>query len=102
MTTGRHLIVRSYRDLYRHGLYAVQYASPARYTLRTLLQNAFRNNPATAYNEQRIANTILFLKLAAKERGFEHRLLKNLLHVWWWQLSVQRHRKEYFHFTAIG
>ncbi|KAI4228157.1 MAG: hypothetical protein L6R36_001871 [Xanthoria steineri] len=85
MSPDRLEIVRSYRNLYRHALRAVQYSSPARYTLKSHLRLAYRSNGAEAFNSTRIGNTLLFLQHAAEERGLEHRMLKSLLHVWWWQ-----------------
>ena len=86
-------ILKSYRQLYRHAMYAVQYAAPARYTLRILLENAYRTGNAADFDPQKIANTITFLKGAAKEKGLEHRILKNLLHTWFWDAENGKHRK---------
>lgn len=95
MTVDRHEIVRSYRNLYRHALRAVQYSSPARYTLKSHLRLAYRSNGVEAFNSTRIDNTLLFLRHAAEERGLEHRMLKSLIHVWWWQAQPSRQRKEH-------
>lgn len=95
MTVGRLEIVRSYRNLYRHALRAVQYSSPARYTLKSHLRLAYRSNGAEAFCSLKIDNTLLFLKHAAEVRGLEHRLLKSLLHVWWWQSLSSKQRKVY-------
>ncbi len=100
MTVDRHEIVRSYRSLYRHALRAVQYSSPARYTLKNHLRLAYRGSSVEAFSPARIDNTLLFLKHAAEERGFEHRMLKNLLHVWWWQAQPSRQKKEYVNLTV--
>lgn len=86
-------ILKSYRQLYRHAMYAVQYAAPARYTLRILLENAYRTGNAADFDPKKIANTITFLKGAAKEKGLEHRILKNLLHTWFWDVDSGKHRK---------
>ena len=88
-------IVSSYRHLYRHAMYAVQYAVPARHTLRVLLRNAYRTGNAADFDAQRINNTVTFLEGAAKERGLEHRLLKNLLHTWFWDLNNGRYKKRF-------
>lgn len=90
----KHEIVKSYRDLYRHSLRAVQFSSPSRYTVRSQLRLSFRRNTAAAFNPCKIANTLQFLEYAAKERGFEHRLLKSLLHVWWWQEQTSRQKRD--------
>lgn len=95
LCANKHEIVRSYRDFYRHALRAVQFSSPSRYTVKTHLRLAYRSNTATAFHPSKIANTLLFLKHAAEERGFEHRLLKGLLHVWWWQEQTSRQKREY-------
>lgn len=89
-------IVRSYRRLYRHALYAVQYAVPARHTLRILLRNAYRTGSAADFDAQKINNTVTFLEAAAKEKGIEHRILKNLLHTWFWEVNSRKYRKRYF------
>ncbi|KAI4180907.1 MAG: hypothetical protein L6R41_006951 [Letrouitia leprolyta] len=98
---NKYEIVKSYRDLYRHALRAVQFSSPARYTVRTHLRLSFRRNAATAFNPRKIANTLLFLKYAAKERGFEHRLLKSLIHVWWWQEQTSRQKRDVKNFPPL-
>lgn len=87
-------IVRSYRQLYRHGLHAVQYAAPARYTLRILLRNAYRTGNAAEYDAQKINNTLTFLEGAAREKGLEHKIVKNLLHTWYWEVNHTK-RKPY-------
>ena len=92
MSVSGQEIVRSYRQLYRHGLYAVQYAAPARYTLKILLENAYRTGNAADYNAQKISNTLTFLEGAAKEKGLEHKMLKNLLYTWYWEVNPRRRR----------
>ena len=83
MDAERQLIVGAYRSLYRAGLHAVQYSKPARYVLKRTLDNEFRNNSASKFNKHRVGNTLMFLENAAKTRGVEHRILKNLIHVRW-------------------
>ena len=89
-------IVRSYRLLYRHVLYAVQYAVPARYTARTLLRNAYRTGIAADYDAQKIDNTVTFLEGAAREKGLEHKILKSLLHTWYWDIHDRKAAKRCF------
>ena len=101
MTVTRQQIVRSYRSLYRHALHAVQYSTPARYTLKALLENAYRTGKQEDYDQNRIDNTLLFLHGAASEKGMEHRILKNLLHTWWWETRKQRSWKEYVQHPAL-
>lgn len=84
------LIILAYRSLYRSALHAVQYSKPARYILRTTLRNAFREGTRADFNPKKIGNTILFLENAAKVKGLEHRILKNLMHVRWWERSNRR------------
>ena len=86
-------IVRSYRRIYRHAMYVVQYAAPARYTLKILLRNAYRMGNPTDYDAQKIDNTVTFLQGAAKEKGLEHKILKNLLHTWYWTVNGGKYRK---------
>ena len=89
-------IVRSYRLLYRNVLYAVQYATPAKYTARTLLQNAYRTGIAADYDAQKINNTVTFLEGAAREKGLEHKILKSLLHTWYWDIHDRKTAKRCF------
>ncbi|KAG6128379.1 hypothetical protein E4U38_005721 [Claviceps purpurea] len=74
-------IIHAYRTLYRTLLQAVQYSSPARYVARDQLRKAFRASPAAPFNHEGIKRTIWFLQAAAREKGLEHRVLKNLLRV---------------------
>jgi len=78
-------ILHAYRHLYRALLHAVQYSSPNRYVARDQLRNAFRRGYREQFNQQKISRTLEFLDAAARERGLEHRLLKNLLHVAYWR-----------------
>ena len=82
---GRYSIVQSYRALYRELLRAVQYSAPARYTARDRLRVAFRRGGVGDYDSKKIENTLEFLRGAARERGMEHKILKNLLHVRYWE-----------------
>lgn len=78
-------ILHAYRSLYRSGLFAIQYSTPARYIYRDRLRRAFRASPISDFEPQRIANTLEFLDGAAKSTGMEHHVLKNVLHVWFWE-----------------
>jgi hypothetical protein len=75
-------VVHAYRHLYRGLLHAVQFSKPARYTARNQLRRAFREKGAE-YDPRGIARTIRFLDAATRERGLEHRVLKNLLLMAW-------------------
>lgn len=74
----------AYRNLYRALLQAVQYSKPARYVGRDKLRHAFREEDPLSFDEAKISRTVEFLQLAARERGLEHRLLKNLLFTAYW------------------
>lgn len=73
-------VVHAYRNLYRSLLQAVQYAFPARLIARNQLRTAFRE-PGAVFNKEGIRRTVWFLQCAARERGMEHIILKNLLKV---------------------
>ena len=73
-------VVHAYRHLYRNLLKAVQYAFPARIIARNQLRTAFRE-PGAVFDGEGIRRTIWFLQCAARERGMEHKILKNLLKV---------------------
>lgn len=75
----------AYRHLYKASLLAVQYALPARYCVRSTMRHAFRDYPASDFNRERIANTLQFVNDAAKYKSIAHRIIKNLMHVRWWQ-----------------
>ncbi|KAI0388342.1 DUF1763-domain-containing protein [Xylariaceae sp. FL0594] len=77
-------VIHGYRHLYRGLLRAVQYSKPARYTALFQLRRAFREEGAT-YDARGVWRTIRFLDAAARERGLEHRVLKNLLVIAWWR-----------------
>ena len=83
----RHEIITAYRHLYQRGLRVVQYAAPERYTLRNRLRDAFREGKDTDFSRTRIANTIEFLKGAAQEIGIEHKIVKTMLFVWYYEKS---------------
>lgn len=82
---SRQEIIHSYRHLLRHSLRAIQFSKPARYTLRDRLRLAFRKNDPSTFNPSKIANTLEFLHYATLQNGLEHKILKNLLLVWWHQ-----------------
>ncbi|PUU81364.1 hypothetical protein B9Z19DRAFT_1077326 [Tuber borchii] len=86
-------IIRSYRTLYKAGLAAVQYSSPARYSIREKLRKAFRRSDPSRFSQQRIDNTVQFLRTAARRKGMEHRIVKNLCKVAYWQLHSRNNRK---------
>lgn len=95
LSPSKHEIISSYRSLYKGALHAVQFSSPARYTLKSHLRLAYRSNDVESFDRAKIENTLVFFKHAGEERGLEHRLLKSLLHVWWWQERNSTRKIEY-------
>lgn len=82
----------AYRQLLRTSLQAVRFSTPARYQIRSILREAFRDSPRTAFNPRRIKNTIAFLEQAREHNGFEHKILRNILHVRYWRDSPKKDR----------
>jgi hypothetical protein len=78
-------IVHAYRHIFRHGLRAIQFSKPARFTLRDRIRLAFRKGAASDFDARKIQNTLEFLQYATKENGLEHKIVKNILFVWWGQ-----------------
>ncbi|KAH0062965.1 hypothetical protein KCU66_g24723, partial [Aureobasidium melanogenum] len=74
-------IIHAYRHLLRTSLQAIRYAKPARFTLQSHLRSSFRN-PTSPFNSQQISQTLQFLNNAAKYKGLEDKILRNLLQVW--------------------
>lgn len=91
-TMSNGAVIHAYRHLYRHSLRAIQFSKPARYTLRDRLRLAFRKGSTTAFEPHRIQNTLEFLQYATRENGLEHKIVKNLLFVWWIQDTGGRSR----------
>lgn len=82
----------AYRQLYRTALQAVRFSTPARYQIRSILRDSFRNSPSAAFSQRRIENTIAFLEQAREHNGYEHKILRNILHVRYWKDNVKRER----------
>ncbi|KAK6351741.1 hypothetical protein TWF718_004888 [Orbilia javanica] len=98
---SRQAIVHAYRHLFRAGLRAVQYSSPARYGLRSKLRHAFSSETAhiqqpsaggaparsssfpKTFSQTRIDNTVRFLNTAGTRLGMEHTIVKHLCFVEW-------------------
>lgn len=76
-------ILTAYRHLYRHGLRAVHYSAPARYTLRDRLRKAFRRGGPSQFDQERIDRTLVFLTGAALNNGLEHKIVRGLLQTWY-------------------
>ena len=82
----RQAIVHAYRHLYRQGLKVIRYSTPARFALRSTLRNAFRSSSGEDFDPVRIANTLHFLETATETAGLEHKIVRNLLFVRWWEM----------------
>lgn len=78
-------IAQAYRHLYRGLLHAVQYSAPARYVVRDQIREAFRKGEPATFDQAKVSRTLVFLQGAARERGLEHRVLKNLVHTAYWR-----------------
>ena len=78
-------VVLAYRHVFKALLRAVQYAKPARFVARDHVRRAFRAGVREDYDASKIARTIELLDNAAKTRGLEHRIVKNLMHAWFEQ-----------------
>ncbi|KAL4905689.1 hypothetical protein BDW74DRAFT_151804 [Aspergillus multicolor] len=81
----RKAIVRAYRQLYRQGLKAINYSTPARHVLLKTLRSSFRTSPAQDFDSLRIANTLGFLRKAADVSGIEHKIVRNTLIAKYWE-----------------
>ncbi|KAJ4379725.1 hypothetical protein N0V86_004907 [Didymella sp. IMI 355093] len=84
-TMSKRAVVHAYRHVLRHSLRAIQFSKPARFTLRDRLRSAFTKGAVSDFDQQKISNTLEFLQYATKQNGLEHKVLKNLLLVWWHQ-----------------
>ncbi|KAJ4368203.1 hypothetical protein N0V83_006559 [Neocucurbitaria cava] len=87
-------VIHAYRHLYRHSLRAIQFSKPARYTLRDRLRLAFRKGSPANFEPHKIQNTVEFLQYATRENGLEHKIIKNLLFVWWSQANGGRSKSK--------
>jgi hypothetical protein len=83
-------ILRAYRHLFRAALRAVRHSSPAKYQIRDTMRSAFRTGALSSFNNQRIQNTLHFLRRAELHAGMEHKILRNLLHVKYWRNQGRR------------
>lgn len=84
-------IPQAYRHLYRAGLRAIRHSTPARHTFLARLRRGFRKSLPQDFDPARVLNTVQFLENAAtppismQRRTLEHRVLRSLLHTWYWQ-----------------
>lgn len=86
----QHAIPIAYRHLYRTGLKTIRYSKPNRYVLRNVLRAAFRKAQPEEFEPSRIVSTLGFLERAGETNGMEHKIVKNLLHVRYWQQPTVR------------
>ena len=73
--------IHAYRHLLRGTMAAVSHAYPARIIARDALRTAFRDRGAAPLEAERVKRTLWFLTAAAKERGLEHQVVKNMVAV---------------------
>ncbi|RPA71632.1 DUF1763-domain-containing protein [Ascobolus immersus RN42] len=96
------LIHKSYRRLLRAALEAVQYSKPARYTIVDKVRRGFRKEGAV-FNLRKVAGTEVFLRKAADERGWEHRIVRNLCMCDYWKVrGVRRQIRGQAKMRAMG
>lgn len=86
-------VIHAYRHLYRQGLKVVNYSTPSRHVLLENLRSSFRTGTREQFEPQKIANTLQFLKRASDVAGLEHKIVRNLLIVHYWEQP--RMKKEY-------
>lgn len=77
-------VIHAYRHLYRAALLAVCHSKPASFQARDQLRRAFRKKGAT-FDGSAIRRTVWFLHNAARERGMEHQIVRNLLLTKYWR-----------------
>jgi hypothetical protein len=78
-------VVQAYRHLYRQGLKVINYSTPSRHVLLRTLRLSFRSSSYHDFDPRRIANTLCFLQRAADVAGLEHKIMKNLMMVRYWE-----------------
>lgn len=78
-------ILYAYRHLLRATLQVVNYSKPSRFAVRDIINQAFREQPPSAFSPFRVKNTLAFLERAKQHNGYEHKIIKNLTHVRYWQ-----------------
>ncbi len=87
-------VIHAYRHLYRGLLHAVQFSKPARFVARDKLRTAFREK-GSKLDSRGAARTLRFLEAAARERGLEHSVLKNILMTTYFRHYHVRHNYSY-------
>ena len=99
-TANRQQVLLAYRHLYKHCLQAVQYSKPARYIIRDRLRRLFHSGQPKDLDQKRVDNTLEFLRGAARHKGLEHRIVKNLIHVWFHEQNFAQ--SKYIGFVAAS
>lgn len=87
---AQHELVQAYRSLYRTALRAVHNASPAKYQVRDTMRAAFSADSKDTFDPRRVKNTVEFLERAGTHTGLEHKILRNLIHVRYWQSAASK------------
>ncbi|PLB44060.1 DUF1763-domain-containing protein, partial [Aspergillus steynii IBT 23096] len=93
-------VVHAYRHLYRQGLKVVNYSTPSRHVLLETLRSTFRAGTPDDFEPHKIANTLSFLQRACDIAGLEHKIVRNMLIVHYWEQP--RMRKEYRRLRGLG
>ncbi|KAK1150331.1 hypothetical protein N8T08_000233 [Aspergillus melleus] len=93
-------VIHAYRHLYRLGLKVVNYSTPSRHVLLHTLRSAFRAGTREEFQPQKIANTLSFLQRARDVAGLEHKIVRNILMVNYWEQPIMR--KEYRVLKGLG
>ena len=74
-------VIHAYRHILRCSFSAVHRSPRAVVTVRRQVRAAFRDTPAEEFDAEVVKRTGWFLKAAAKTKGVEHRVVKNLVRV---------------------
>ncbi|KAK7756397.1 hypothetical protein SLS62_001623 [Diatrype stigma] len=72
-----------------------EFAKPARFVARDKLRTAFREKDAKL-DVRGVLRTVRFLEAAARERGLEHAVLKNILLTSYFRHHFIRHGYNYY------
>jgi hypothetical protein len=83
-------LVQAYRSLYRAALHAVRHATPAKYQIRDTMRAAFSPESKETFDARRVKNTVEFLERAGAQTGLEHKILRNIVHVRYWQSAARK------------
>ncbi|KAL2840841.1 hypothetical protein BJX68DRAFT_183162 [Aspergillus pseudodeflectus] len=98
---SRQAVIHAYRQLYRQSLKAINYSTPARHLVLQTMRQSFRS-PTQAFDPRRISNTLDFLRNATEVRGLEHRILRNLLLVKYWDQPRMKSDKSNRRYKPLG